>query len=1159
MKYAFLLFSFIASAYLVNGQAGFAFKNSTVAIQNTNSGKYLFGHNTADGSDVTQLGKVTDLSFQTWELQEVDINNGVRYAIFHKQSQRYLTITSPGGTPYLAPKSTSTTDFDLYQTFEFDVQTVSGRYKIHTVFNTNQNNPALGVDYVLAIQNAGLNDGAALITEPNQTTGNSDDQRFDLIDMNPAVNPSSAIPSLEDKFQDRTIGIIAKQGNLELKGDITSNLVKPSANFANFDQEFKIESTNETGWYRIKHKPSGLYVTVILPIDGGDVQLKPDAGNDPHQRFKFIFQSANTYEIHSKYSATPNNLSVGLVLQMVPNNNNEPMQLGANLSINNPWQQFVLSQYMPLPARFNNGVTTDGQQKILGKQYYMSNYESLALLEPYIVGTDTFVRVQPTPVYGEQSEWTFDDGIDTGGHKYFRLRYGKTGQYLYVPVSNQQNIPGAGTKLMLKADTGSQIDLRFNFHFDRDANVDHTFGLVSGVGQHQDDPGRDVIIDDEGNLVTDNNTTLLYVKNRRFFLNPSLPLDGTKTYSIVDKVDGHFASDSGILNSGTPVVHQAEADYSCNWYFIPVDINNGIYQIKNNLTGQFLSSTSSTYASTVAAISQPANNNTSAQWQVTTEGNYYRIKNVATNFYLGTIDHPETGQALRQGLITDAGTLWVISRSDYFQDVLPLPLSSTTLLSPYNVHSPNAFSDDAYRNQMMQSIGLPFEPKYERKLYPRSGSGVTIVTGGNVVSGDVIENNGFNPVNPPEFYPVLRAALTFKYNYNSDQVDSAMKNFRVDSPGHRVLMAFALRSYILENLSLRARSTWTYNEQQLVTWLEKTKVKSIKVAYADSLEKSWDAFKINNISGGDLPFDILLGPDLDYTKWRAPDYYTPTASQSLSLYEFCAICRANHFSNSVGIINITVPGVGVAGASIMTSLLLGKFAAPAALDAFRVAQLNQDGARAVFRAARKTATQLVEEAAFNAADEATNAARATYRILSSISSIEGASVVVSVAEMAIQLIIMKAIDEAKFLKFENQLKDKVSRLRNDSINVNNIMQSNNVLNKFYICQDLDYVFGSGMRFDNIVPPVVYEFNGNGKWSDAANWKDNKAPLDPNGTFLTTIDNTVQIVVNPAAGGECVLDLPILVSPGGRITVNPGKTFRVASKLGGSLATPGITN
>lgn len=69
----------------------------------------------------------------------------------------------------------------------------------------------------------------------------------------------------------------------------------------------------------------------------------------------------------------------------------------------------------------------------------------------------------------------------------------------------------------------------------------------------------------------------------------------------------------------------------------------------------------------------------------------------------------------------------------------------------------------------------------------------------------------------------------------------------------------------------------------------------------------------------------------------------------------------------------------------------------------------------------------------------------------------------------------------------------------------------------------------------------FSFTGSGNWSNAANWSNGLIPP-------TTLPQGSQIIINPAAGGECVLDVPQRVSSAASVTVQAGKKFVVQGNL-----------
>lgn len=70
---------------------------------------------------------------------------------------------------------------------------------------------------------------------------------------------------------------------------------------------------------------------------------------------------------------------------------------------------------------------------------------------------------------------------------------------------------------------------------------------------------------------------------------------------------------------------------------------------------------------------------------------------------------------------------------------------------------------------------------------------------------------------------------------------------------------------------------------------------------------------------------------------------------------------------------------------------------------------------------------------------------------------------------------------------------------------------------------------------------VYTFNGNGNWTDAANWSNGMVPP-------VVIPQGVEVIIDPATNGVCELNAAITISTGAKLTVKPGKNFKVNGKL-----------
>ncbi|MEO5892734.1 MAG: serine hydrolase domain-containing protein [Ferruginibacter sp.] len=85
-----------------------------------------------------------------------------------------------------------------------------------------------------------------------------------------------------------------------------------------------------------------------------------------------------------------------------------------------------------------------------------------------------------------------------------------------------------------------------------------------------------------------------------------------------------------------------------------------------------------------------------------------------------------------------------------------------------------------------------------------------------------------------------------------------------------------------------------------------------------------------------------------------------------------------------------------------------------------------------------------------------------------------------------------------------------------------------------------YLLGNN-PVSNVRAGITYYFTGNGNWNNTANWTNGLIPpaIVPSGQ---------NIIVNPAAGGECILNINLTVSAGASLTVEPGKKFRIPGNL-----------
>ncbi len=70
---------------------------------------------------------------------------------------------------------------------------------------------------------------------------------------------------------------------------------------------------------------------------------------------------------------------------------------------------------------------------------------------------------------------------------------------------------------------------------------------------------------------------------------------------------------------------------------------------------------------------------------------------------------------------------------------------------------------------------------------------------------------------------------------------------------------------------------------------------------------------------------------------------------------------------------------------------------------------------------------------------------------------------------------------------------------------------------------------------------TYTFTGDGNWTTSTNWLFKLMPG-------TTIQNRVEVIINPVAVGQCNYNGSITIEPGGKLTVLPGKKLNVTGSV-----------
>ena len=103
------------------------------------------------------------------------------------------------------------------------------------------------------------------------------------------------------------------------------------------------------------------------------------------------------------------------------------------------------------------------------------------------------------------------------------------------------------------------------------------------------------------------------------------------------------------------------------------------------------------------------------------------------------------------------------------------------------------------------------------------------------------------------------------------------------------------------------------------------------------------------------------------------------------------------------------------------------------------------------------------------------------------------------------------------------------------------------MNVSTVWNNAQFIWSSNLILDNYVltrktiKGPTYTFTGNGNWTQASNWLNNKMPP-------TNLPNGSTIVIDPVTGGQCFLNISQHIPSQGSLIVKPGKIFQMAGNL-----------
>jgi hypothetical protein len=87
----------------------------------------------------------------------------------------------------------------------------------------------------------------------------------------------------------------------------------------------------------------------------------------------------------------------------------------------------------------------------------------------------------------------------------------------------------------------------------------------------------------------------------------------------------------------------------------------------------------------------------------------------------------------------------------------------------------------------------------------------------------------------------------------------------------------------------------------------------------------------------------------------------------------------------------------------------------------------------------------------------------------------------------------------------------------------------------------DFTYASTKTI-NLLASQTFTFTGSGNWSNPSNWINARVPP------ASLTGTNARILIDPPAGAECVLDVPLQIRNGAVLEIKEGKRFRVSGNL-----------
>ena len=647
-----------------------------------------------------------------------------------------------------------------------------------------------------------------------------------------------------------------------------------------------------------------------------------------------------------------------------------------------------------LQAQFFSGGQTINEGKLKNRSWHISNVLNDRFLAGNNAGDAPIVTIDDTRY--ANSTWVIVDGgrdenwYTSDGH-YFAIQHAATGKYL-TAASDQEGSATYLDTLLLSVSPAQKFRQQFEVVPAISAN-EYLIRNRNGALYLKVNTG--------GILTLEGPAGGTQPLNRLFYFNLAFPTDSTANYTFIIENSKKYVTDAGFTDNNRQVIQSDEHNLACLWNFIKQP--DGYYYIRNRLTGNYLSNNGIDDTGTSAPIYTNTAPSENTKWELVRDGIFFNVRHKITGHSLGNFGLPYNNAPIQQAVNNALGTRWTLVESpEISTEVKPGNFGTlNTTSSPFC----DVLFGPQFKRAVAERVGLPAEESY---------------------------------------FPFIESALTYQLG-SSGATYTALKNFNLDSVGHRVFVAFAVRQYIFKDVINRPPSTWSSIEQSVLGHYQ-SKIQALRQAYAQNVQSTWVTFNSSYLNQNYSDFNNLLA-NLDADNFRWPADYAPTPAQVEQMFDYAAVNRQlNNTNTEIGLkastaaTLLTGPGTGtlisfivlrLSQASIQASVIAGK--------------LSQGAVKLIVRT-----SAIVSQAVTGSTSSVGSLA------ISALSSLGAVVNVVSVAAQILAAEIMDAMDvESLGYKVQNKI-----AWANAPVDIAAVMAATNELDKIRIVTDLEFLLGA---------------------------------------------------------------------------------------------------